>query len=218
MTTSALIDLLLNYTDNTSSADADNSTRRTRLLQYIQETVDEIWGAREWEFKRRSTTVSVTANSADMPSDFGEFGVQGGVWGSDGQWWEEVNPQVLDDMRQAGNTADRVFAIYGQNTTSGVKKIQTLTQGSALTLTVVYFATPPTLVDATDSTNNLFLIPAQYHNSVVLTGARAKTELSLGDSRSEFDQAYRRGLAQMINQERSRKQAVVRIPMATGMW
>lgn len=220
MTTSALIDIIINYVDNSSSADNDNSVRRTRILQYAQEVFDEVWYFRGWPFKSRSGTVTVTAgnNAGDLPADFGEFGDKGGVYDGTSALVEISEAQLIAE-RQSGNRqlGPYIFAVFGYNTATNRKQLQVLTQGANVTYTINYLALAPTLVDATDSTNKLDNIPAQHHQSVLVPGVAAKAKVSIGDSR-DFRSQYLAGIARMTAVERPRKTVTRRAPLARGMW
>lgn len=220
MTTSALIDLILNYTDNTVSSDTDNTARRARLLQYAQEVFEEVWYWRQWPFRARSGTVAVTAtnNAGDLPADFADFGDKGGIYSGTIEL-EEISEEEMVAERQSGSLAfgPYICAVFGFNTTTLRKQLQVLTQPANITYTINYLAVAPTLVDATNNTNKLDNMPDQYHQTVILPGVAAKARVSIGDGR-DFKDDYLRGLSNMVGRERPRKTVVRRMPLARGMW
>jgi hypothetical protein len=227
-TVSGLIDTVLAYTEDISATDNDNTTRRARLLQYMQEVIDEIWNFKEWAFKTvaaTTVTVAANANSADLPADFQEFGQMGGAWDAQGARMQEIPIQELERVRQGGAQAaannylyNNVFAVYGFNTTTSRHKLQVPLQSAAITCSISYQKIPPTLADTTNTTTNgLNYLPVSYHNSVVLAGTVAKAKASTGDAR-DWESKYRNGLAYMVARERNKKTAVTRIPYHSRMW
>lgn len=220
MTTAALIDAVISYTDNSSSSDGDNALRRLRMLQWCQERFEEIWYFRQWPFRARTGTVTVAAaaNSGDLPSDFAEIGDQGGVY--DGVIpLTEISQQQLVTERQSGNRmlSSYVYAIFDYNSSTLRKKIQTLTLGATTAFDLNYLSAAPTLADSTGATNNLDDIPVQYHQTVILPAVVARARMSIGDDR-DFENNFMRGLAHMVAQERGRKNIVRRLPLSRGMW
>lgn len=223
-TTSGLIDAVLAYTEDISATDNDNATRRARLLQYMQEVVDEVWNFKEWAFKTvgaTTVTIAASASSADLPADFQELGQMGGVWDSQGARMQEISINELEEFKLNGASNlpyGNVFAIYGFNTTSSKLKLQVPVQSQAITCSVSYQKVPPTLSDTTGTTTNgLNSIPVSYHNTVILAGTVAKAKASTGDAR-DWESKYRNGLAYMVARERNKKTAVTRIPYHSRMW
>lgn len=215
----ALIDKVIAYTDNVSANDSDNTTRRARILAYAQETFDEVWQFRDFPFKYKTGTTSVTANAtfASLPSDFAEVGNQGGIYvsGTTGPL-TEVPIQALETDIQANYSpagAPQRYAIFGVDT-SNVKRIY-IDLAPAVTLNLVYVRVPTALADATSA--ELSQIPAQYHNSVILPGVVAKTRRSKGDTRN-YREDFTRGLAYMAAHERPRRGTGQRLPVAISNW
>lgn len=218
MTTEELIDALIAFTDDTDGADADSGDRRDRLRQYAQEVYEFVWYHRQWRFRLTTgtTTISAAANYGLLPTDFDSLGDNCGVWDASGHRWSEVTPQVLEQERLSNTQGSYIFSFFGIDITTGKKKIQTLLQGAATTLTVLYLQNAPVLVDDDAvATNNLGYIPVAYHNTVLMPGAVAKVRASLGDARN-FEGAFKEGLAHMVENERPRKSEVRRIPMSRG--
>lgn len=225
MTSSALLDLILSYTDNISATDADNATRRLRVLQALQEIYEEVWNFREWRFKLTSGTITVlaTTSSIAFPSDFLDMGSEGAVYSNTGIKMVEKPAQELLEWRQLGiGTGSPVdtYAIFNFDATSGLPLFQipnTVTSNTAFT--VWYNRTAPTLADSTTpATSKLHFIPAQYHNTVLLPGVVAKIRKQKGDTR-DWAAQYSQGLAYMTLRERPRKTAVQQLPRATvGSW
>lgn len=225
MTSSALIDLVLSYTDNISATDADNSTRRARILQALQEVFEEVWNYREWKFKLTTGNVTVTTgnNSVVVPSDFLDLGSSGGVYSPTHQKMVERVPQELLEWRELGTgTGSPVdaFSFFDFDPTSGRQLFQI---PNAVTSNQIfkfwYNRVAPTLGDSTTpGTSNLHFVPAQWHNPVLLPGVAAKVRKQKGDTRDWASQ-YKEGLAFMVLRERHHKSSVMQLPRAiVGSW
>ena len=219
MTTGGLISTVINYTDNVSATDADNGDRRARILQLTQETFEDVWNYREWPWRFRGpTTLAITAGSADLPADFADFGQNGGVFDvASGRKFSELPIQMFQEriLTGANNNVDDEFAVFNQATTDGDKKIYVPT--AVTSIKIFYLATASTLVDATDATNNLFLIPARWHQTVILPGVVARVRTNKGDGR-DWMTRYLTGLGSMVAGERSKKTTVQRVPYYARMW
>lgn len=224
MTTSALIDLVLSYVDNISATDADNATRRARILQAAQEIFDEVWNFREWEFKITNSTVTVLAsgNNVVTPSDFQDFGEHGAVYDSTGRKLKEITPQQLLKYRELATGTGSVpdaYSLFDYDSTTGRRMFQiTNTVSGATNFKLWYSRNPPTLVDSTSNSNNLFFVPVQYHSTVMLPGVAWKTRRVKGDTRDWYAD-YQRGLGFMTLRERPRKDQAQQLARAViGSW
>lgn len=226
MLTPDLIDKIEAYTDNVDPTDLDYADRRARILQLAQEVVDDVWHFRDFSLKQRTTTMTVTSgqSSCNLPADLGDTGDLGGVF-LNGILMEEVYPIQLIQLKEGlsganGYNADYVYAIFSEGTTTPyLRKLQTTTRGSNTTYNIYYSATPPTLSDTTDDPagESLSLIPAQYHNTVLIPGVMAKVNRGKGDTR-DFLSSYQRGLSLMVLRERPRKGMVQRLPPVIRAW
>lgn len=223
-TTGAMIDAAISIAEEMDPLDFDSTDHEVKLLHYLQEIFDEVWNYRTWPFSMRLATVTIPAasSSADLPADFQEVSHLGGVYLSGtGAVLSWVPPQVLLEQREAGSgstdTPD-VFSIWDQSLTTGRQKIQVPTSGSGYSLRLYYKAKSPTLVNATDGTNNLFFIPDSYHQSVLFSGLVWRLRKDKGDERG-WEEMYKEGLARMCRIERPGKSEVQRMPRAyIGGW
>lgn len=222
MTTATAIDTLLSYTDNVDATDADNANRRLRFLQYLQEAVEDVWNYYDWTFKYSSGTVAVGLGDDDaaLPGDFAEFGNHGGIWlGAqkvrEVAFRELITGKQTNVFAQTSNPA--VFALASMDAATGSKVIWLPVATGAYTLDVFYITRPLTLLDADDLTGNLWSIPTEYHNTVLLPGAAHKIKRDQGESGDYWSQ-YERGLAYMVKRERERKTTVSRMPRAVSSW
>jgi len=219
--TKTLIDAVLNYTDNIGATDADNATRRARMLQYAQEVWDYVWLYADWHWAYRTATGGSVGSDGVMavPTGFSRFGGKGGLFNAaNGRKCEEEYDMAMFQHRYLGGYRDNLekFTRWGQNTTTGAQQFRFYATSG--TITSVYLAVPPTLVDIDDTTtNNLFFIPAQYHNTVLLPGIVAKTRTSKGDMR-DFDKDFLKGLGLMHAKEVVNQTGAQMLPLTRGMW
>lgn len=221
LTTSAFIDAILLRTENQTSTDAANSPRRTRILEWSQQLFEEVWNLRPWSWTMDTATITVAAaaNSVALPSDFQEFGPEGGAWQATGitnpRRLQEVNPQIVQELQNGSQSFSihQVFAVFDRDDNVGTQEFQVGKCSSSTNFTLLYKRLAPTLVDATDSTNNLQQIPASWHYSVLLPGVQALSARSKGHQGLEQDymSQYRRGLERMIAQESRRRSSVQRM-------
>lgn len=224
-TTASLIDHLLANYSNVTANDADNTARRARLLQFCQEAFDWIWNSGDYTFSYTTGTVSITSgsDSGDLPADFMEFGVMGGIFDNStlGQM-EEITPvRAYADViaGAAGNNRDQI-SLYGINTSTARLTLKTPGNvGANTTIKVLYRSIPATLADsATVATSNLYRIPLAYHNTVITPLAVSKTLASMGDVRAgEFRAEAERGLRVLQARERARKTVTQFLPYAGAL-
>lgn len=208
-----LIDDVMQYVYNISAADADNTDRRARVLQYYQDTVDEVWLVREWPFSFKEATVAIGSDgSGTLPTDYLELGSLGGVYDTNGVKLEEIPFPALKSKLIRGQTQapPREFAIFSNG---AAMKIRTL--GSNTNVYFQYRTTPITVTDAAAAPTP---IPEGHHNSVLLAGTAAKAAHSIGDPRQEWEQSFQAGLRRMMLTERPRKTSIQKMPRAISMW
>ncbi len=225
MDTQTLISNILNFYDQVSSSDGDNTNRRARLLQFSQEAFDEVWNYEDWPFTYTTGTVTVSAaaSSADLPADFMEFGTMGGIWDNASfdqlAEWTPVQAYGRVVSGQAGDNL-RAVASFGTNASTGRMTINLPgPAGSAMTLKLLYRKLPPTLVDTTSTSSNLWQIPAAYHNTVLIPRVASKTRTSHGDG-VDYMADYKQNLGKMVARELPRKTTIQRMPRTAtaGNW
>ena len=216
--TKTLIDAILLRTENQSSTDAANSPRRTRILEWSQQAVDELWNLRPWAWTLNTTTLTVSsgASSTTLPSDFQEFGPEGGVWqttnNSNPRRLDEVNPQVVEELQNSSQSYSqhRVFAVYDVNDDVATQLFQVAKCSGAISFAAVYKTQAPTLVDANDTTSLLQKVPASYHHAVILPAVQALSMRSKGYDDSQYTAMKNRGIQDMISREQRRRSSVQR--------
>ena len=211
MNVTEIISQVMARDDNVGEADADNLTRRTRLLEYLREVRDEVWWRRDWTWKKKRDTVTVPANQGytTVPADFASLGLYGGVFQTsgggalDGVRLELKPEQVILELREAGHSTGTptVFAFFGQDATTYLQYIQIPMNPGALTLAMWYQSNPPA-IDETANVNAIKRIPEKYHQMVVVPGLRSKARETKGDAMWQKAEAdYQRGLVWMQAEE-----------------
>ena len=189
MNVTEAITQVLDRTDNVPATAAENSTRRQRLLEYLIEEFEEVYDD-DWTFRRRNNTVTLPANQgwAVLPVDFGALGKFGSVWlrqnGRDSQKLHLEPESVIDDVRRSDYRTDspRIFAIFDQDETTGLPKIQVPTHTGQLTLSLYYLRSAQTL-DESANVEKLKLLPPRWHQAVLIPRLRARARESKGDVR-----------------------------------
>lgn len=155
MTVQEIIDQALRQGDNVSPTSADYLERRRLALSFLRELVDEVWWLRDWPWKKTSATVTVPPGLGytNLPIDFNSLGVYGGVYGANGSKLEDVPESVIFDLNQGSYSTDApgYFSIHTQDDVTRIGRITIpTTGGAAVTLTILYQANPPHLMDMGD--------------------------------------------------------------------
>jgi len=209
MTPAALITEVLLHTDNVDGYDITNTNRRARALSHLQSVCEEVCNERQFTFLEATESVDIDAGDITIPltSSF-EIGWSGHVYNSSlSKEYEEITPKDLVRMRGDGLTDQPYFAVFG-----GVIQI---TSHSAATFLVTHSVrTFAGLTD--DDSADIPVIPVHYHRTVLLAGVISHIQRGKNDPRSEFEQLYRRGLAQMVVREESKKSSISQLPLSMG--
>lgn len=211
MTVSALIDIVMNFTEDINPTDSDYTNRRARILQLLQEVYDEVWLTREWDFSFTENIVVLTAGVTTLPEDFMEFGLQGGVYNmATRSPLREVFYQDINEARQAqqGGVATE-FMISGP-----LRELATNSVDSTESLYVWYRYNPAILVDEDTA---IATIPLAYHNVVLVNGVISRTRQSKGDAR-DWETRFQKGLALMIKNQKPGKTSTQRLPLQVRNW
>lgn len=209
MTVTEFIDQVLARMDNIGASDAENSTRRTRYLEWTVEGVEEIRGEREWTWvQAESSAISVTSANgyASLPADFQSMGETGTVVNTaTGDVLVWVPPKdIIEARRGVGGTTSspEIYSVFDQDDTTGQILIQLPPLASNISLRVLYLASAPTLDESTNVDNLKVAVPAHYHQKLLMPLVRHKSQISKGDARStEWLDLYRRNLAGAIRRE-----------------
>lgn len=209
MDVTEIISQVLGRDDNISAAAADNTTRRTRLLEYLREVEAEVWWRRDWTWKKKRGTVSIPAGVGytTVPTDFASLGNFGGVYHpsggqGDGEKLDLKPESLIIELREGGSNSGppRIFALFGQDPTTYLQLIQIPTTAAA-DLVIWYQPNPPT-IDETANVNAIKAIPEKYHQLVLVPGLRMKARESKGDARWQFSLGeYQAGLRFMQEEE-----------------
>jgi hypothetical protein len=212
VTTSSLIDAVMREWDYSSSS-SDNTAVRTKILDKAQEVSDEDWeefdGA-SWQIKSTSAiSTAAGASDADLPTDFWKMGDSGGVFiavaSDDIRRLTYLPPGELREMQRDNGTTRGVPEAYTVVLTEGATDIVQEIQfdclaDAAYTLHIDYQWQGPTLVDATDSTNQLQWWPAMLH-TMLLKGVLARTCRVMGDvsRQAQFESEHQRRKASAMS-------------------
>lgn len=157
MTVEEIIDQALAQGDNVSPTSADYLERRRLALSALRETVNEVWWARDWPFKRKgpvTVTVPALVGYVDLPVDFNSLGVFGRVFTDLGDPLDEVPESVIMDFNaetSSNSTNPRYFALHGQDETNYLGYITIPRNSGAQSLQLFYQSNPPVLLDAGDT-------------------------------------------------------------------
>jgi hypothetical protein len=134
--------------DRSDPASATNASRRLQCLAWLQQMQDyiECYPGREWYWTFAEGSLTFTAGDvfAILPTNFMEFGRNGGVFDSNKRRWDEISIHVLMRMRYEGTASSNqyVFAKAG----AGLVQIP-FAQSATIVLPIVYRSRPPILVD-----------------------------------------------------------------------
>jgi hypothetical protein len=221
----AFIDQMINRVDNVASVDAENANRRQRHLEYLIEASSDIWFERHWPWKHASTSFTLAAGVLfkDLPTDFGHIGPQQGVFDNTTgcllDFAEEAEILAMRDLTGTGSGTLTHYGIFGTATTDFEKRMQFNANGGGITVDVYYTKAPPTLDESAGVDNLKAIVPAEYHQSVLIPSVRALARHSVGDGRyQDYLDQKARGLALMIKNERLGQETPRRVPSFFGTY
>lgn len=176
MEADAFLDDFIEQVDKVSATDGDYGSLRNERLSDLNEVCIDLVHSFDFSWLARSTTVTVSASasSAALASDFYNIGGKGGVWRTvDGEPLTYKDPDYILWLRlQPGNrpTRPEFYSIF--DSSSGLQLIQTETLGAACSLTYLYRRVFPAL---TDAANGSFLVMPEVHQrTAVWMGMTAK--------------------------------------------
>lgn len=214
MTVVTIIDQVLKEILNISATDADNTATRAKALNALIEVAGYVFNYRDWRFRWGFANVTVAAGEwqALLPADFLRIGDDGGVFLlSTGCQLDAVSEQEILAIQAAPGATDvypDVYCVLGLDTAGMTPTyrwfINIPPNAAAVALQVNYHTTLGTLDESTNA-NNILLIPAVWHQQVLIPGLRAFFRQNVGDGRyQDFrqDGAFRDALKQMVKWER----------------
>lgn len=218
MTIDEAISQVIGYIDNAAPTDAANADRKVRSLQYIQETFNDVYYHAEWWFRWAVFSVTILSGDAGtvLDSEFSDLPAEsdgGTVYNTaTGDQLRIVRPsQVLELQYQVGYSTPtpKICAVFGQEAASPYRPlIQVPTVSQNVSLEVNAHKKPPVLVQGGTTLNR---IPSQWHQSVIIPGARMLAQKSKGDIK-EWQSHYERGLQRMKAAENQVKGANFALP------
>lgn len=223
MNVTQIIDQIIGRTDNVSTIDGDYARRRQRHLEYLIEEANYLYTAREWKWRRTSTTVTISSGTgfADLPTDFQSIGRQSLVTNTANgkvlRWASEDELRAEKDIPGHTTGDPDVYSIYDQSTDFEYR-IQTVTVSQNVTLLVPYNKALPVLdEDASSGLNNIKCIPEHYHQTVLIPALRSLADFSTGKNDWQAHERQReRGLRLMIRQERLPQDTMGQFPSFFG--
>lgn len=220
MTGAEAITQLISYGINTSASDADQTDRRERVRLWLQETKDYVVAYRQWMFLFDEDSLTVpTTGAVAMPSDFGSIPSWGGVFDSTtGAPIPQASPQEVLALRSVATNSDvipRCYAIFGVNG-SNLPYLQTPRLGASRALLVKHMNKSTAITDDSAATG-LGQIPAQWHQLVLIPGARRFQKHSAGDARTQdFSAQFQQGLRLMVREEPRMRDTTTQLPSFFG--
>lgn len=225
MNVTQIIDQMINRVDNVGSADAEHSDRRTRWLEYLIEAANSIWFERNWPWRRGSTSFTLATGVLfkDLPTDFGQIGPHQGVFdNSTGKLLDFASEAEILAMRELGGTGSGTlthYGIFGTATTDFEKRMQFNANAGGITVDVYYQKAPPTLDESAGLENLKAILPAQYHQPVLVPAVRALGRHSVGDGRyQDYLDQRAKGIALMVKNERLGQDTPRRLPSFFGFY
>ena len=220
----SVIDQILTGTYKLPLLDADNSARRAQILEWVNESVQRLWYARGWPFRRAvQDPVTLSSGVGELPSTFQSINAQrfGGVWvKSTGVPLRPISESEMRSLRNVpggiGDGDPSCYSIYGINTSDYTQKINCDTTGSTQ-LIVAFEQTPPAIVDD-DTDTSLSAIPAAFHQSCVVPCVRAFAQKDLGED-GDPDMEIEKAVARMARAIRPDADGPKQMPrMRFGGW
>jgi len=222
MTVTQFVDQQIKRTDNVNVNDPDNAERRNRVVEYLVEVFTDVWFRRHWWFRfTRQAGFSVpTTGTAVLPANFRQMGPYGGLYlQTTGNRLDAISQQELEEIRERPGfttSTPEIYSIFGQDAATSAPLIQTPKSPVAVLYDLSYELQVPAL-DEGANVNNLVIVPADYHQSVLIPGVRAAMLFSRGDARTDKQMAlYEAGLARMCGQERQMQESTQRLPSFFG--
>lgn len=225
MTVTQFLDQIIGRVDNVAAIDAENTDRRQRHLEYLIEASSDIYFERHWPWRRGSTSFTLAAGVLfqDMPADFGHIGPQQGVFDADTgcllDFAEEVD--ILSMRTPDGNGGGTLthYGIFGTAVTDFEKRMQFNANAGGITVDVFYTKVPLTLDDTANADNLKAIVPAEYHQTVLIPAVRALARHSVGDGRyQDYIDQKARGVGLMVKNERLGQDTPRRNPSFFGAY
>lgn len=186
-----------------SQALVGSTSRRARLLNYVNRAADELWILRTWTFTIGRTTITFTNGVGALPTDF--FGVgDGGLYDQNGRAWVEVpyNDLVSENLKSV-NTRLHLYALSDVITLADANNNQDFT--------FVYTMQAPQYTDGDDLTP----MPSAFGRAILL-GAAMFLKRDEGDLRPQYEQEYRIAQSQLCKAFPALRSRPMQMPMAVG--
>lgn len=214
MTPSAIIDSALTSFEGLDATDGGNARARAQLLvllQMVQDELEDRPGGLQYLYTVATLTINANANSVAFPTNYRDMGPEGSLWipSLNRPLNGPLHQQQIVEARLAnGDQADEIwdFGVWDS-------KFQTVKAASATVMSLYYLKLSPTLTDADTAQ---LLMPAQYHNWVVLPGVLSRCNRIKDELRDTMGEVYTTNKAQFWVRERPRRAALDRMPQQEG--
>lgn len=206
-----IIDAVVAVYDNTDeSAVHNDTTRRERILHYLQRTAEDIWYSRSWPFSMTSDTLTMVAGESDYPDDYARISYEGVLLGPNGKPWVEISYQDMAYIRSRRIEQQRKYYALGST-------IQVPDVNNTDNFVLIYQTMAPTLTDG-DQAGDPTGFPAPFGEALLL-GTVGKLREEEGDDRQIWRIDYQRALGRATGLW-SRQTRAQRMPMTVGggMW
>jgi len=224
MLISKAIDQIVARGEDVADTDADDSSRRVRAQEDLNEIWIVVWGDRPWPWKRKEKQVTVPANQGyiAVPTDFDSVGHYGGLFvAATGRRLDYMAPQEFQELKRSpgltGGDDPGFYSLYDQEaTTPFALRIQVITNTNEIVFDLSYEKVAPYL-DEDDDDTDLNMISEQWQRAVIIPGAKALRKLDLGDiTQAQFELQMKRGLRLMRASERPGQDTTEKLPSFLG--
>lgn len=208
---SDIVDDVIAIYDNTDESGVHNvTTRRARIVHYLQRTMEDLWFHRSWPFSMNSAALVMVAGEDTLPTDFARISYEGCLLGpSSNRPWTEISFQDMAYLRTRQVEQNRkVFAVGSV--------IQIPNTASTETFTLIYQKVAPTAGYGGQSGDPTgFPLP---FGEALLLGTVAKLKAEEGDPRTNWREDYQKAVAR-AGALWIRASRASRMPMTVGgMW
>lgn len=213
MTTVEAITEIITDANLIDSQDAEYANERARVLRALVKVWRRVWNNRGWWFTytNGSITIPDATGYVVLPSDFQEFTLDGGAFRAiDGQQMQYKNPAWIKTQKLIpGHTVSQpyFYSVYGQDNSTKEPLFQTEINAGACVVNLLYKMEPPTLDESSNSAN-LAAMPNEWHDQVLIPGAKAEIRSAKADALwKKYQGDYDMGVIEMRRKERTGRES-----------
>lgn len=214
MTPQSLIDAALTYFEGLDPNDLGNLRNRAQALLLLQQVLDEVENERDLKYLYKddaTMTLAAAGTTATPPTDYRDMGMEGKLYVpllSRDVEGPKMDQEILD-ARYYNGQAPRCIEEFGF--WNGL--FQFAVADAAYAFQLHYLRKTAILVDDTTP----FVMPVQYHSTVLLSGVLSRTNMVKDELRNEQANVHQRNKAQMYVRERPRRGGVQVWPAQPGV-